>query len=47
MAKKMSRDDVIKNLKFAEMEEGRSGLVTEYLAKNPEPKKEDKKSKEK
>lgn len=38
-----TRAEVIAKLESAEMEEGRSGLVAEYLANNPEEKKEPKK----
>lgn len=30
------QEKVLESLKMAEQEEGRSGLVAEYLAKNPE-----------
>lgn len=40
-----TRDQIIDSLKLAESEEGRSGLVLDYLEKNPEPKKEEKKGK--
>ena len=41
MAKERTREEIIESLKIAEMEEGRTGLVAEFLAKNPEkPKKE-------
>ncbi len=40
---KKTREEIIESLKLAEMEEGRSGLVDEFLVKNPEAKKEAKK----
>ena len=44
MAEK-SRKQILKELKMAEMEEGRSGLVDIFLKENPEkkPEKKDKK----
>lgn len=34
-----SREEIIAELKLAENEEGREGLVADYLAKHPEEKK--------
>lgn len=45
MTKEKSREKIIEGLKLAEMEEGRTGLVAEYLATHPEVPKDKKKRK--
>ncbi len=42
---KKTRDQIIESLKLAETEEGRIGLVADFLEKNHETKKETKKGK--
>ena len=43
--KNKTREEIITSLKMAETEEGRSGLLADFLAKNPGIKKEVKKDK--